>query len=190
MAGGIAAVGNSAVRAAGSVARGLGDGRAAMSSEGCPPGSAARGPVSYPVACESSGACSSAPLSEHHAVVGGKDLFGVCPYITAQTLLQGKWSILILHHLAEGPVRFNELQRRIPRMTHATLSRALKQMEADRLIERHDLGTVPPCVEYSLSPSGRDFLPVLDALRGWGERYIERVAEPSERMRAQAESYQ
>ena len=42
-----------------------------------------------------------------------KDLFGVCPFVTAQRLIQGKWAILILHHLSEGPLRFNELQRRM-----------------------------------------------------------------------------
>lgn len=123
------------------------------------------------------------------ADVGDKDPFGVCPYITAQTLVQGKWSILILHRLAEGPVCFNELQRRLPRMTHATLSRQLKQMESDRLIERHDLGTIPPCVQHCLLPAGRDFLPVLDALRGWGERYTGRVVDPFDHMRTQMESY-
>lgn len=59
-----------------------------------------------------------------------KDLFGVCPFVTAQRLIQGKWAILILHHLSEGPLRFNELQRRMPKMTHATLSAQLKQLEA------------------------------------------------------------
>lgn len=49
-----------------------------------------------------------------------KDLFGICPYMTDQKLLAGKWSILIMHHLSEEPIRFYELQRRLPDMTHAT----------------------------------------------------------------------
>ena len=49
------------------------------------------------------------------------ELFGVCPFVTAQKLLQGKWAILILHALNEGTKRFNELERDI-QITHATLS--------------------------------------------------------------------
>ena len=58
-----------------------------------------------------------------------QDLFGICPYVTAQRVLRGKWSIVILHHLEDGPVRFNELQRRLPEMTHATLAKQLRSLE-------------------------------------------------------------
>lgn len=56
------------------------------------------------------------------------ELFGKCPYATAQSLISGKWAILIMHYLEDGPVRFNELQRRMPKMTHATLSVQLKDL--------------------------------------------------------------
>ena len=64
------------------------------------------------------------------------DLYGKCPFATAQRMLQGEWTILIMHHLEAGPVRFNELQRRL---THATLSKQLKTMEADGLIRRTEV---------------------------------------------------
>ena len=51
-----------------------------------------------------------------------QDRFGVCPFATAQRLIQGKWAILILHYLSEGTTRFNALQRKMPKMTHATLA--------------------------------------------------------------------
>lgn len=101
------------------------------------------------------------------------DLFGVCPYATAQRIIQGKWAILILHHLSEGTLRFNELQRRLPRMTHATLSSQLKQLEADGLVIRREYPQIPPRVEYSLTEIGRAFAPVLDSIRVWGEEYID-----------------
>lgn len=119
-----------------------------------------------------------------------RDLFGICPYVTAQRLLQGKWSILVMHHLSEGPVRFNELQRRLPRMTHATLSRQLKQMESDGLIVREDLGGTVPCVQYRLSGLGERFLPALDALREWGQGYIDSGAVPSAATRSYVESFE
>lgn len=101
-----------------------------------------------------------------------QDLFGVCPFATAQRLIQGKWAILILHHLSGGPLRFNELQRRMPKMTHATLSAQLKQLEAEGLILRTEYPQIPPKVEYTLSEMGEKFSPVLDSLQTWGTEYI------------------
>ncbi len=101
-----------------------------------------------------------------------EDLYGRCPYVTAQKLLAGKWSIIILHHVSEGPIRFNELLRRLPQMTHATLSKQLKILEGHDLIVRTEHPQIPPKVEYSLSPIGERFKPVLDSLEEWGDEYI------------------
>lgn len=87
--------------------------------------------------------------------------------------MQGKWSILIMHHVSDAPIRFNELRRRMPEMTHATLAKQLKQLEADGLIIRTDYPQVPPKVEYSLSEIGRKFAPVLDSFEVWGQQYID-----------------
>lgn len=103
-------------------------------------------------------------------------LFGVCPFVTAQKLLQGKWAILILHALSEGTKRFNELERDI-QITHATLSSQLKYMEKEGLVHRTVYPEVPPRVEYSLTAMGRRFAPVLDSIRIWGEEYIEFLKE-------------
>ncbi len=101
-----------------------------------------------------------------------KDLFGVCPFATAQRLIQGKWAILILHHLSEGPTRFNELQRKMPKMAHATLSVQLKQLEAEGLVVRTEYPQIPPKVEYTLSEIGKKFSPVLESIQIWGMEYI------------------
>jgi DNA-binding HxlR family transcriptional regulator len=96
----------------------------------------------------------------------------ICPFSTAQRLIQGKWTILIMHYLSEGTFRFNELQRKMPKMTHATLSAQLKQLEAEGLILRKEYPQIPPKVEYSLSDIGKEFQPVLDSIREWGIKYI------------------
>lgn len=104
------------------------------------------------------------------------ELFGICPFVTAQKLLQGKWAILILHALNEGAKRFNELERDI-QITHATLSSQLKYMEKEGLVHRTVYPEVPPRVEYSLTAMGRRFAPVLDSIQVWGEEYIEFLKE-------------
>lgn len=106
------------------------------------------------------------------------DLFGRCPYVTVQKVLTGKWSIFILHLLSDGPLRFNELQRRMPEeMTHTTLSRQLKKLEQEGLIIRTEYQQVPPKVEYRLSRIGEAFKKVLDVLQVWGNEYIAFLAQ-------------
>ena len=103
-----------------------------------------------------------------------KELFGRCPYVTAQKVLTGKWSMYIMYLLSDGPVRFNELQRRMPEeMTHTTLSRQLKALEVEGLIVRTEYQQIPPRVEYSLSEIGQKFKSVLSALEVWGNEYIQ-----------------
>ena len=101
--------------------------------------------------------------------------FGACPFVTAQWLLQGKWSIVILHHLSEGKLRFGELERRMPELTHSTLSSQLKRLETEGLVRREVFPEVPPRVEYSLTQVGEDFVPVLSSIETWGEGYIEHL---------------
>jgi len=106
------------------------------------------------------------------------DLFGVCPYLTTQKLLTGKWSIYLLHLLSEGTIRFNELRRRLPDdITHATLSRQLKMLENEGLIIRTEYAQIPPKVEYSLSEIGEKFKLVLSSLEVWGNDYIKYLME-------------
>lgn len=102
-----------------------------------------------------------------------QEKFGVCPFVTAQQVLSGKWALLVLHYLSQGTLRFGELQRAMPEMTQATLSKQLKSMEKSGLVIRTAYSQIPPKVEYSLSEMGRAFLPVLDALECWGGRYID-----------------
>ena len=111
-----------------------------------------------------------------------QDRYGNCPFYTTQRLIQGKWAILIMHYLADGPVRFNELQRLMPKMTHATLSNQLKQLEAEGLIMRKAYTQIPPKVEYSLTEIGYRFKPVLDSIRAFGVEYADymKLCEESE----------
>ena len=100
-------------------------------------------------------------------------LFGKCPYFTAQKVFSGKWSILILYHLNDGSLRYGELQRIIGDITQATLTKQLRMLEDYGLVSRYVYSEIPPKVEYSLTDLGKEFNPVLEQFRIWGDKYIE-----------------
>ncbi|MGQ9370873.1 winged helix-turn-helix transcriptional regulator [Azospirillum sp. ST 5-10] len=94
-------------------------------------------------------------------------------------LIDGKWKGVVLYHLFEGTLRFNEIRRRLPSVTQRMLTNQLRELEADGLIVRTVYAEVPPKVEYSLSPRGRSLEPVIRALKAWGDAHMDlvRVAE-------------
>lgn len=100
------------------------------------------------------------------------ELAGRCPYVSkVQAVVGGRWKIEILYYIGiKGVGRFGTLRRCIGGISESTLSKQLRELKADGLIERHDFGEVPPRVEYSLTPRGEGFIPVLEAMRAWGER--------------------
>ncbi len=110
--------------------------------------------------------------SEKNSEFMERNLFGVCPFVTTQQILSGKWAILILHELSTGTKRFNELQRQL-QISHATLSIQLKDLEKEGMVHREVLPEVPPRVEYSLTDIGKTFQPVLDSIEIWGNKFIE-----------------
>ena len=82
-------------------------------------------------------------------------------------LIGGKWKIAILHALSMGPIRFGELKRNLSPITQQMLTKPLRELEKDNLINRKVFDVVPPKVEYSLTEFGWSFEPVLVALCKW-----------------------
>ena len=82
-------------------------------------------------------------------------------------LIGGKWKIAILHALSMGPIRFGELKRNLSPITQQMLTKQLRELEKDNLINRKVFDVVPPKVEYSLTEFGWTFEPVLVALCKW-----------------------
>lgn len=99
-----------------------------------------------------------------------------CPVELALGALQGKWKVLILWHLREATLRYSELRRRLPRVTHKMLSQQLRELEADGLVDRTVYAVVPPKTEYALTQEGRTLVPVLTALQQWGLRFKQPAA--------------
>lgn len=92
-----------------------------------------------------------------------------CPAERTLDFLSGKWRPMVIFWLLEGPLRFNELQRRLGAITHRTLAKTLREMEADGLVERKDYGEIPPRVDYSLTARGFSLKPVLMAMEKWAQ---------------------
>ncbi|MEU3078665.1 helix-turn-helix domain-containing protein [Streptomyces laurentii] len=94
-----------------------------------------------------------------------------CPLTEVLERVAGKWSIGILVAAAQGPVRFTELERAIAGISRRMLTLNLRRLERDGLLVRTVYPTVPPKVEYSLTPMARELHTSLSGLVGWAERH-------------------
>lgn len=95
-----------------------------------------------------------------------------CPVEAAVAVIGGKWKTLILWKLRDGPLRFSEIQERLPAVTPRMLTKALRELGDDGIVDRTSHAEIPPRVEYALTPLGKDLGPVLDALSEWGVQYM------------------
>lgn len=96
-----------------------------------------------------------------------------CPIEATLALIGGKYKTLILWHLKDTILRFNELKKLIPKATPKILTQQLRELESDGLIIRVVYPVVPPKVEYSLSDFGKSIIPILDSMCDWGSDYLE-----------------
>lgn len=102
-----------------------------------------------------------------------KTSVNIRPFAYAISLISGKWKMHILFWIwHEQVLRYNELKRRLGKVTHKMLSSQLKELEADGVIVRKEYPQVPPKVEYSLTELGSSLMPVLDALCAWGHENV------------------
>lgn len=91
-----------------------------------------------------------------------------CPVSRTLSVLDGKWTILVVRDLITGTKRFGELRQSLGAVSPKTLTDRLRSLEAAGLIERRVYAEVPPRVEYTLTTTGRTLEPVLQALAAWG----------------------
>jgi DNA-binding HxlR family transcriptional regulator len=107
-----------------------------------------------------------------------------CGFTSAQKILSGKWSMLIILFLSEKTMRFNEIQRLFPDITHATLTKQLRILENYGIVERTVYSQIPPKVEYVLSDIGMQLKPILDSVMLWGETYKKHQTQPASATKA------
>jgi DNA-binding HxlR family transcriptional regulator len=91
-----------------------------------------------------------------------------------------KWSVLVVTRLGDGPMRFNELRRSIGGISQRMLTLTLRGLERDGLVTRTVFPTIPPRVDYELTPLGRDLLVPVSALGEWAIRNQPKIAKARE----------
>jgi DNA-binding HxlR family transcriptional regulator len=96
-----------------------------------------------------------------------------CSMEVTADLICGEWKLMILCNLVDGTMRFNELQKRLPGISHRVLAKQLRQLETDGLVIRKVYPEVPSRVEYSLTDLGTSLDPILEQLFFWGRRYAQ-----------------
>ncbi|OBR66505.1 hypothetical protein A7K91_03405 [Paenibacillus oryzae] len=91
------------------------------------------------------------------------------PFDYTLSVIGGKWRMKIMYQLAgEKVIRYGELKRQIPAITHKMLSSQLKELECCGIVNREEYHQIPPKVEYSLTPRGRTLMPILEGMCKWG----------------------
>lgn len=90
-------------------------------------------------------------------------------------ILSGKWKALLIWNLhIHEIIRYNEFRRLIPSITQKMLTQQLKELEKYGIITRKVYPSVPPMVEYSLTATGQELIPIMTAMDIWGKKYVKK----------------
>ncbi|GAA0296096.1 helix-turn-helix domain-containing protein [Sphingomonas oligophenolica] len=97
-----------------------------------------------------------------------------CPLTAALAAAGGKWKLIIIYWLAEGPKHFAGLREQMSSISQKVLTEQLRELIADEIVHREQTGAAPTPVIYSLTDYGRSLLPLVETVRLWGRGHIER----------------
>lgn len=95
-----------------------------------------------------------------------------CPVSATAELVGGKWTLLVIRDLAEGPARFCELERSLAGISPRTLSLRLRALDSEGIVERSTHPEMPPRVEYGLTEKGQALLPLIEDMRRYGREWL------------------
>lgn len=96
-----------------------------------------------------------------------------CPLTHATKVISGKWKLFIIARLVEEPLRYGQIKTVCEKISEKVLTSQLKELEIDGVITRKIYAEVPPKVEYSLTPFGKNLIIALTPLHDWGIDYME-----------------
>lgn len=100
-----------------------------------------------------------------------------CAYSKVLEIISNKWSALVIYALEDGSIRYGEMGRRIEGISKKMLTQTVRQFERDGLVLRVLTPTIPPIVEYSLTPLGESLLQPLRQLKQWTTAHYSLVQE-------------
>jgi DNA-binding HxlR family transcriptional regulator len=99
-----------------------------------------------------------------------------CPTRQVISRVGDKWSLLVLYALSTGTMRFSRLRSEVEGISQKMLTQTLRGLERDGLVHRHAYATIPPKVEYQLTPLGQSLEDVIAAVRQWAYTHIDEIA--------------
>ena len=97
-----------------------------------------------------------------------------CPITYSMLMIGGKWRPIILMRIVEGINRFGILERSIDKISKNMLTRELRDLEKNEILNRKIFAEIPPRVEYSLTKKGDSLMPIFNHLNDWALKYIEK----------------
>ncbi|WP_449385920.1 winged helix-turn-helix transcriptional regulator [Cellulomonas soli] len=103
-----------------------------------------------------------------------------CPTRQLLDRIGDRWTVLVVGTLADGPLRFSEVARRVDGVSQKMLTQTLRALERDGLVTRTHYPEIPPRVEYELTEAGRTLQEPLRALELWAERHMAGVLSARE----------
>lgn len=92
-----------------------------------------------------------------------------CPVTFCMRVIGGKWKPIILFLISKSANRFGILQRGIEGISKQMLTKQLRELEEDGILERVIYPEIPPRVEYFITDKGKTIFPIVEAMRDWGE---------------------
>ncbi|KAA1187014.1 MULTISPECIES: winged helix-turn-helix transcriptional regulator [Paenibacillus] len=97
----------------------------------------------------------------------------ICGYSKVLDIISNKWTALVIYAMEDGIIRYSDIRRRIEGISKKMLTQTLRQLERDGLVKREITPSVPPIVEYSLTPLGVSLLEPMRALNRWtSQNYV------------------
>ncbi|MEM7103978.1 MAG: helix-turn-helix domain-containing protein [Bacteroidota bacterium] len=95
-----------------------------------------------------------------------------CPVTFTMGKIGGKWKPIILYLISKEANRFGILHRGIEGISKQMLTKQLRELEHDGILDRKIFAEIPPRVEYSLTPLGKSLLPVIASMKKWGTAHM------------------
>lgn len=95
-----------------------------------------------------------------------------CPISACADLICGKWTLLVIRELSDGPLYFSELESSLTGISPRTLCERLKFLAAHDVLSRTYIKALPPRTQYELTDRGLALLPLLDVMRDYGRTHL------------------